>query len=90
MAQDIALKAPSLVRRLILTGTGPAGGKGIKGVGAVSWPLMIKGLLTLRDPTLYMFFTATDNGRRAVKSFLDRPKEREAVRNKGTNPSALL
>src|SRR5689334_21676804 len=59
VAQDIALKAPSLVRKLILTGTGPAGGKGIEKVGPVSWPLMIKGLLTLRDPKFYLFFTST-------------------------------
>lgn len=50
VAQDIALKAPELVRRLILTGTGPAGGAGIEQVGKASWPLMLKGLLTLRDP----------------------------------------
>jgi len=36
VAQDIVLKAPGLVRRLILTGTGPAGGKGIDDVGAHS------------------------------------------------------
>jgi len=36
VAQDIVLKAPALVRRLILTGTGPAGGKGIDDVGAHS------------------------------------------------------
>jgi len=58
VAQDIALKAPELVRKLILTGTGPAGGKGIERVGAVSWPLMIQGLLTLRDPKFYLFFTS--------------------------------
>src|SRR5262245_39930869 len=46
VAQDITLKAPELVRKLILAGTGPAGGKGIEKVGAVSWPLIIKGLLT--------------------------------------------
>ena len=29
VAQDIAIEAPGLVRKLILTGTGPAGGTGI-------------------------------------------------------------
>ena len=29
VAQEIVLNAPDLVRRLILTGTGPAGGRGI-------------------------------------------------------------
>lgn len=90
VAQDIALKAPGLVRRLILTGTGPAGGKGIDKVGPVSWPLIIKGLLTLRDPKYYLFFTSTANGRQAAKAFLKRLKERKADRDKGPTPSAFL
>lgn len=90
VAQDIVLKAPDLVRRLILTGTGPAGGTGIAKVGAVSWPLMVKGLLTLRDPKTYLFFTSTANGRQAAKAFLERLKERKANRDKGPTPSAFL
>ena len=90
VAQDIVLKAPELVRRLILTGTGPAGGKGIDQVGAVSWPLMAKGLLTLRDPKTYLFFTSTVHGRKAAAAFLERLKERKANRDKGPTPSAFL
>jgi pimeloyl-ACP methyl ester carboxylesterase len=90
VAQDITLKAPGLVRKLILTGTGPAGGKGIEKVGAVSWPLMIKSLLMLRDPKFYLFFTSTANGRRAAKAFLNRLKERKAGRDKGPTPRAFL
>jgi pimeloyl-ACP methyl ester carboxylesterase len=90
VAQDIALRAPGLVRMLILTGTGPAGGTGIEKVGPVSWPLMIKGLLTLRDPKFYLFFTSTANGRRAAKAFLERLKERKADRDKGPTPEAFL
>jgi pimeloyl-ACP methyl ester carboxylesterase len=90
VAQDIALKSPGLVRKLILTGTGPAGGKGIEKVGPVSWPLMIKGLLTLRDPKFYLFFTSTANGRRAAKAFLGRLKERKADRDKGSHARGLV
>lgn len=90
VAQDIALKAPERVRRLILTGTGPAGGTGIDRVGPVSWPLMIKGLLTLRDPKFYLFFTSTANGRQAASAFLQRLKERQQDRDKGPTPRALL
>jgi len=90
VAQDIVLKAPDLVRRLILTGTGPAGGTGIAKVGAVSWPLMVKGVLTLRDPKTYLFFTSTANGRQAAKAFLERLKERKADRDKGPTPRAFL
>jgi pimeloyl-ACP methyl ester carboxylesterase len=90
VAQDVALKVPNLVRKLILTGTGPAGGQGIDRVGAVSWPLMVKGLLTLRDPKTYLFFTATANGRQAARAFLKRLKERRAGRDKGPTPRAFL
>lgn len=90
VAQDVALKAPDLVRRLILTGTGPAGGQGIDRVGAKSWPLMLKGLVTMRDPKTYLFFTPTANGRQAAKAFLKRLKERKAGRDKGPTPRALL
>ncbi|MDR6379137.1 pimeloyl-ACP methyl ester carboxylesterase [Paraburkholderia caledonica] len=90
VAQDVALKAPDLVRRLILTGTGPAGGRGIDRVGAKSWPLMLKGLLTMRDPKTYLFFTSTANGRQAASAFLKRLKERTAERDRGPTPRALL
>ncbi|WP_338524851.1 alpha/beta hydrolase [Pseudomonas batumici] len=90
VAQDMALKAPELVRKLILTGTGPAGGQGIDRVWATSWPLMIKGLLTLRDPKFYLFFTATANGRQAAKAFLKRLQERKEHRDKAPTPAAFL
>lgn len=90
VAQDITLKAPGLVRKLILTGTGPAGGPGIARVGAVSWPLIIKGLLTFRDPKTYLFFTRTANGRGAAKDFLARLTERKTDRDKAPSPRAFL
>ncbi|EHP40995.1 alpha/beta hydrolase [Cupriavidus basilensis OR16] len=90
VAQDMVLKAPGLVRKLMLTGTGPAGGQGIDKVGAVSWPLIIKGLLTRRDPKYYLFFTSTANGRRAAKAFLERLKERQGTRDKDPTPVAFL
>ena len=90
VAQAVALKSPGLIRRLILTGTGPAGGPGIDRVGAVSWPQMLKGLLTLRDPKTYLFFTSSANGRRAASAFLDRLKERRSDRDKGPTPRAFL
>ncbi len=90
VAQDVTLKAPDLVRKLILTGTGPAGGEGIEKVGAVSWPLIIKGVLTFRDPKFYLFFTSTANGRHAARAFLGRLKERKADRDKGPTLGGFL
>ena len=90
VAQDIVLKAPGLVRKVILTGTGPAGGEGIKDVGRVSWPLIIKAMLTLRDPKFYLFFTSTSNGRRAATAFLERLQERKTDRDKPVTLAAFL
>ncbi|QWF16906.1 alpha/beta fold hydrolase [Lysobacter capsici] len=90
VAQDIVLKAPGLVRKLILTGTGPAGGQGIDRVGPVSWPLIIKGLLTLRDPKHYLFFSPSAHSQQAAMAFLQRLKERRGNRVKGASPNAFL
>ncbi len=90
VAQDVVLKAPELIRKLILAGTGPAGGQGIAKVGAVSWPLILKGLLTFRDPKTFLFFSSTANGRRAARDFLGRLKERKADRDKPVTVSAFL
>ena len=90
VAQDMVLKAPGLARKLILTGTGPAGGKGIDSVGAVSWPLILKGLLTFRDPKTYLFFTSTPKGRAAANAFVARLKERTVARDAGPSPRAFL
>ncbi len=89
VAQEIALSAPDLVRRLVLTGTGPAGGAGIDCVWSVSWPLMLKGLFTLRDPKAYLFFTSTANGQQAARHFLQRLKERRTDRDKPATPIAF-
>ncbi len=90
VAQDVTLRAPSLIRKLVLTGTGPAGGTGISKVGRVSWPLIIKGMLTRRDPKFYLFFTPTANGRSAANAFLESLKERKVNRDKEPAIGAFL
>jgi pimeloyl-ACP methyl ester carboxylesterase len=89
VAQEIALTEPGLVRKLILAGTGPAGGEGIDSVTPVTIVDMMKGALTFRDPKYYLFFTTTPNGRRAAKKFLQRLKERKTDRDKATSLSAF-
>ncbi|WP_405009931.1 alpha/beta fold hydrolase [Kitasatospora sp. NBC_01539] len=82
IAQVIAQTQPRLVRSLILAGTGPAGGEGIKNVTRISHVDTLRALLTLQDPKLYLFFTRTANGRRAGRAFLARLKERTQHRDK--------
>ena len=90
VAQQITLSRPDLVRKLVLAGTGPAGGMGIERVGSVSWPLILKGLMTLKDPKTYLFFTSTANGRHAAKAFLLRLKERKTNRDATVTPKVFL
>ncbi len=82
IAQVIALQEPQLIRKLILTGTGPAGGEGIDKVTRISNLDVGRALLTLQDPKTYLFFTRTANGKRSAKEFLARLKERTTNRDK--------
>src|SRR6266568_4711776 len=82
IAQVIAQDEPQLVRKLILAGTGPAGGEGIKNVTRISNLDTIRALLTFTDPKQFLFFTRTPNGRRAGQEFLARLKERTRDRDK--------
>ena len=81
VAQVIAQKEPQLVRKIILAGTGPAGGEGINNVTSLTIRDMIKGALTFKDPKYYLFFTKTANGKGAARKFLQRLKERRDHRD---------
>ena len=76
IAQVIAQQQPELVRKMILAGTGPAGGEGIDKVTRISYLDTARGLLTRQDPKQFLFFTRTPNGRRAGQEFLARLEER--------------
>src|SRR5215218_9104776 len=82
IAQVIAHEQPQLVRKMIIAGTGPAGGDGIEKVTRISYLDTARGLLTRRDPKEFLFFTRTPNGRGAAKEFLARLEERTNDRDK--------
>jgi pimeloyl-ACP methyl ester carboxylesterase len=82
ISQVIAQEEPQLVRKIILAGTGPAGGTGIDKVTSVTIRDMVRGGLTFRHPEYYLFFTKTSNGRNAAREFLIRLKERTENRDK--------
>jgi pimeloyl-ACP methyl ester carboxylesterase len=81
IAQLIAADEPQLVRKVILAGTGPAGGEGITKVTRVAHLDTLRGLITFQDPKQFLFFTRTPAGRRAGKEFLARLKERTTDRD---------
>lgn len=88
ISQEIVLKQPNLVRKMIIAGTGPAGGTGISTVGRISnWDLL-RGIVTRQDPKVYLFFTRTDNGKAAAQDFIQRINERTENRDKEITISA--
>lgn len=82
IAQEILLQQPQLVRKAVMTGTGPAGGEAIKKVTRITYLDMLRGYLTFRDPKFYLFFNQNKNGKKAAKEFLARIKERTENRDK--------
>ncbi|RWN55488.1 alpha/beta hydrolase [Mesorhizobium sp.] len=82
IAQAIVQLEPNLVRKIILAGTGPAGGTGIDRVTFVTFFDMIRAALTIKDPKNYLFFTQSPNGKKAAREFLQRLNERTNDRDK--------
>ncbi|MGP3638063.1 alpha/beta fold hydrolase [Streptomyces sp. 24-1644] len=89
IAQVIAAEEPHLVRKIILAGTGPAGGPGIDKVTALAIRATLKGALTRQDPKQFLFFTDTKGGRRAGHAFLERLKERTDNRDRTISLSSF-
>lgn len=90
VAQEVVLKEPQLVRKMVLAGTGPAGGEGISSVAGVTFYDMLRGLFTGQDAKQFLFFTRTPNGIEAGKAFLARLKERTENRDKEISNSAFF
>ncbi|HEX5350210.1 MAG TPA: alpha/beta hydrolase [Trichococcus sp.] len=82
IAQELLKLEPTLVRKVILTGTGPRGGKGIENVTKISNQDLVRAIFTLTDVKTYLFFPYTSNGKRKAKEFLTRIKERKHDRDK--------
>jgi pimeloyl-ACP methyl ester carboxylesterase len=88
ISQEIALKQPQLVRKMILAGTGPAGSEGISNVAGVANVDLVHGLLTGQDPKQFLFFTRTPAGIEAGQAFLRRLQERSEQRDQEISLSA--
>ena len=90
VSQIIVAKAPDLVRKVILAGTGPAG---FKGVGRLNRRLLtdtLRGAVTLHDPKPLLFFTRTKNGRASANAYMTRLTERSTDRVEKTSIRAAV
>lgn len=89
IAQDLALKHPGLVRRLVLAGTGPRGGKDMDKVVATTYWDILRAALTRSDPKEFLFFNRNSTGKPAAKAFIKRLHERTVDRDKPIRTSAF-
>jgi len=90
VAQALVAKHPELVRKLVLTGTGPAGGKDIDKVAGTTYFDMLRATLTGSDPKEFLFFNRNTAGKRAAKAFVQRLSERTADRDAPIKVKAFL
>jgi pimeloyl-ACP methyl ester carboxylesterase len=81
IAQDLLVKHPDLVRKLVLTGTGPRGGKNIDKVVGVTYYDIFRSVITHSDPKEFLFFNRDSVGKQAGKAFVERLKERTIDRD---------
>ncbi len=81
VAQALVLKHPGLVRKLVLTGTGPKGGKDMDKVVGTTYYDIIRATLTRSDPKEFLFFNRDTAGKHAAKAFVKRLEERTADRD---------
>ena len=81
VAQALVVKHPELVRKLVLTGTGPAGGKDIDKVASITYYDILRATLTRSDPKEFLFFNRNTTGKRAGKAFVKRLQERTVDRD---------
>lgn len=89
IAQEILLQEPQLIRKAVMTGTGPAGGEGIKNITTITYLDMLRGYITFKDPKFYLFFNQNKNGEKAAEEFLTRLKERTENRDKEISISSF-
>jgi pimeloyl-ACP methyl ester carboxylesterase len=90
VAQEVALKDPGLVRRLILTGTGVRGGGGLTKMPLIVGSAYLKAAVTRRDPRHFLFFNRNAVGRRAATDYIARLNERTSDRDKPISHQARI
>jgi pimeloyl-ACP methyl ester carboxylesterase len=81
VAQALVVKHPELVRKLVLTGTGPKGGKDIEKVVATTYWDTLRATVTRSDPKEFLFFNRDSVGKAAARAFVNRLEERTVDRD---------
>jgi pimeloyl-ACP methyl ester carboxylesterase len=86
VAQQVALDAPALVRRILLVGTGPAGGEGMQEFSPQVLEIVNRPNSTAGDRMLELFFSPTPTSQAAGKAWLERIAARQTDREPESKP----
>ncbi|HEY9266482.1 MAG TPA: alpha/beta hydrolase [Mycobacterium sp.] len=89
IAQDLLLKHPGLVRKVVLAGTGPRGGTDMDKVVSTTYWDVLRATLTRADPKEFLFFNRNATGKPAAKAFIKRLQERTLDRDKPISTKAF-
>lgn len=89
VAQAIAQDWPDVVRRVILAGAAPAGGKGISNAGALLQDAIAKAAAENKHPKHLLFFRPSKNSQQAADAFLSRLSERKEDRDAAVTNEAV-
>lgn len=89
IAQDLVVKHPKLVRKLVLTGTGPRGGQDMDKVVSTTYFDVLRAALTRSDPKEFLFFNRDRVGKQAGKEFIERLTERTVDRDHAISTPAF-
>jgi pimeloyl-ACP methyl ester carboxylesterase len=89
VAQVIAQTRPDLVRKIILAGTGPAGGSGISNVGAILQGAFQKAGAEHKHPKHFLFFSPSARSQKAADAFLQRLGQRQVDRDTAVSDQTI-
>jgi pimeloyl-ACP methyl ester carboxylesterase len=88
VAQVIALKRPALLRRIILTGTGPAGGVGVAMDRPELLKIFVDQQMPMSEKLLNLFFETTETSQSAGRQFVQRLARRTEDKDTPTTAEA--
>jgi pimeloyl-ACP methyl ester carboxylesterase len=89
VAQQVAIERPDLVRRLILVGSGPRGGKGMASLTPEFQGMLAKKHEVADELLLDVFFTPSENSQAAGRRFLKRLRARTVNRDIEVNDKVV-
>jgi pimeloyl-ACP methyl ester carboxylesterase len=86
VAQQLALDAPELVRRILLAGTGPSAGEGMQALSPEVMDIVNRPNSTQQERSLDLFFSKTPTSHAAGEAWLKRIAARKLDREPDSKP----